>query len=111
MELPGDREAFSYYGRGPAENYRDMCHGSFIGLYQSSARQEYVPYIRPQEHGNHTQTHMLAIGGLRFESPEGFECSVSRYSSEALASEEYRRAASRRKNPSAHRLPCVRPGL
>ncbi len=85
LELPGDREAFSYYGRGPAENYCDMCHGSFIGRYQSSVRQEYVPYIRPQEHGNHTQTHMLAIGGLRFESPNGFECSVSRYSTETLA--------------------------
>lgn len=85
MELPGDREAFSYYGRGPTENYCDMCHGSFIGRYQSSAAKEYVPYIRPQEHGNHTQTHRLAIGSLVFESPEGFECSVSRYSVEALA--------------------------
>ena len=28
---------------------------------------------------------MLAIGGLRFESPNGFECSVSRYSTETLA--------------------------
>ena len=26
-----------------------MCHGSRVGRYQSSAEQEYVPYIRPQD--------------------------------------------------------------
>ncbi|MGN0978873.1 MAG: glycoside hydrolase family 2 TIM barrel-domain containing protein [Candidatus Avoscillospira sp.] len=84
LTLPGEASDFIYYGRGPQENYCDMCHGSRVGLYQSSAAREYVPYIRPQEHGNHTAVRSLTIGDLTVESQRDFECNVSRYSSEAL---------------------------
>lgn len=82
--LPAGAADFSYYGRGPAENYCDMCHGSRIGLYTSNAAQEYVPYIVPQEHGNHTDVRLLDIGRLRFTSDSGFCCCVSQYDSMAL---------------------------
>lgn len=84
FELPGKSGRFTYYGRGPAESYRDMCHGSFIGLYQSDAASEYVNYVRPQEHGNHTGVKLLRIGALEFRSAEGMEINVSRYSTAAL---------------------------
>ncbi len=77
--LPAQNNRFRYFGRGPAENYRDMCHGTKIGLYESDAEKEYVPYVRPQEHGNHTDTKRLEIGNLIFKTDGQFEFSVSNY--------------------------------
>ena len=87
--LPMEANAFTYYGRGPMENYRDMCHAAKMGLYASDTGQEYVNYVRPQEHGNHTQVKMLKIGKLVFLSREGFEANVSKYSMSALAKAEH----------------------
>ncbi len=84
--LPADSRDFSYFGMGPMENYRDMCHHTRIGSYQSNADAEYVNYVRPQEHGNHIATKELCIGGLKFESGErDFEFSVSKYKANDLA--------------------------
>ena len=67
------------------ENFnRLMHHGSSVGRYTSSAQKEYVPYVVPQEHGNHTQVRELTIGRLRIESQDGLECSVSQYTAEML---------------------------
>lgn len=84
LELPGKVQNFTYYGRGPIENYRDMHHWAPVGLYSSTARGEYVNYVYPQEHGNHTEVKMLRIGDLEFSSASGFECCVSEYTANAL---------------------------
>lgn len=81
--LPGGSGAFAYYGKGPWENYSDMCHHALTGLYESTAEAEYVPYVRPQEHGNHTGVRALTVGGLTFEA-ETMEARVSEYSDHAL---------------------------
>ena len=83
-ELPGDVKAFSYYGRGPIENYRDMHHWAPVGLYESDVEKEYVNYVYPQEHGNHTEVKMLRIGELEISSAAGFECNVSAYTAKDL---------------------------
>ena len=88
-ELPGDVGGFTYYGNGPAESYRDMCHAGSIGLYHSDAESEYVHYVRPQEHGNHTATKMLRIGKLEFWAEHDMEIQVSNYSTEALLKAEH----------------------
>lgn len=78
-----DKSDFSYYGMGPYENYCDMHHASMVDWYKSSADEEYVNYIMPQEHGNHIKTKVLAIkNGLSFEAAESMEFSVSHYSTE-----------------------------
>ncbi len=82
--LPPESNEFSYYGRGPRENYCDMCHSAKVGEYSSTAHDEYVNYVRPQEHGNHTDTRRLTIGGLEFRTKTGFEFAVSEYSASAL---------------------------
>lgn len=87
--LPEEMEQIDYFGRGPYENYRDMCHHVKTGLYHSTATEEYVPYIMPQEHGNHTGVKYLRVykekgAALEFYSEKGFECNVSRYDSEQL---------------------------
>ena len=87
--LPRTSDKFTYYGRGPIESYRDMHHWAPIGMYESTAEQEYVNYPRPQEHGNHYGVKRLAIGKMEFLSDDSFECNVSRYSIEALYRAEH----------------------
>ena len=56
-----------------------------MGLYESTAADEYMHYVRPQEHGNHTGVRRLCIGKkLAFSSETEMECAVSRYSVETL---------------------------
>ena len=86
--LPQENAKFSYYGNGPFESYRDMKHAGEIGLYESCAEREYVNYIRPQEHGNHTDAKMLKIGDMCIES-DNFEFKVSKYSTKALAAAQH----------------------
>ena len=54
-------ENLSYFGRGPGENYCDRKTGDAIGLYRSTVSEEYVPYILPQEHGNHTDVRQITL--------------------------------------------------
>ena len=66
-----------------------MCHAGQVGLYSSTAEDEYVPYVRPQEHGNHTAVRLLRIGDLEFTAEEDFEINVSRYSAAAIHKAEH----------------------
>ncbi|MBO4694273.1 MAG: glycoside hydrolase family 2 [Clostridia bacterium] len=86
--VPIENASFKYFGNGPSESYIDMCHGGLISKYVSNAEREYVPYIRPQEHGNHTNARMLQIGDLLFEG-NSFDFCVSQYTTSALDSAEH----------------------
>ncbi|EKN65202.1 BgaM [Neobacillus bataviensis LMG 21833] len=45
-------EHLSWYGKGPHENHWDREKGAKIGRYVSTVENEFVPYLKPQEHGN-----------------------------------------------------------
>ena len=79
FSLKDSDDAFRYFGRGDKENYCDMKQHAKIGLYDSTAANEYVPYVMPQEHGNHIDTKYLYMkeSGLCFESDKGFEFAVT----------------------------------
>ena len=78
-------DAFRYYGRGPVENYWDRSSCTFKRIWNSSASQEYYPYVRPQECGHHTETEWLAIGPLTVvRGAEPFEFNALRMSIEDL---------------------------
>ena len=80
MKIPKEKANFKYFGMGPLENYGDMKSHSSMGLYESSAAEEYVNYVMPQEHGNHTGTKYLEIkDGLTFVADTEFEFRVSEY--------------------------------
>ena len=62
-----------------------MKYHTTTGYFESCAEAEYVPYIMPQEHGNHTECKELQIdGGLEFYAKDTFEINVSQYSAQAL---------------------------
>ncbi len=87
--LPQNVNNFSYFGYGPCESYCDLHNGSRFSLYESNSQKEYVPYVRPQEHGNHYGTKMLKIGNMLIKSNDQFEFSVSDYSTAALYKAEH----------------------
>ena len=47
-----------------------------------------MPYVRPQEHGNHTTVKWLRIGGMEFSADE-LEIQVSEISTAALTKAEH----------------------
>lgn len=71
-------DAFSYFGRGPVENYWDRNSGTFKRIWKASAREEYYPYVRPQETGHHTETSWLRIAGITVTSSDVFEFNALR---------------------------------
>lgn len=51
MQMPKKYDQMVYYGRGPWENYQDRKTSAFVDVYESSVKDQYVPYVRPQENG------------------------------------------------------------
>ena len=84
FEFKTAQKEFSYFGYGPYESYIDMHHGSWMGMFDSSAEKEYVPYIKPQEHGSHYNTRYLKLGNYAFVSRQGFSANVSEYTAAEL---------------------------
>jgi beta-galactosidase len=61
MTLPEGFEKFTWYGRGPHENYSDRSEGAPVGVYQGTVDEQYVPYIVPEENGNKTEVRWVAL--------------------------------------------------
>ncbi len=61
MVLPAEYEQLTYFGRGPQENYIDRKSGALVGLYNSTVWEQYHPYVRAQETGNHCDVRWLAL--------------------------------------------------
>jgi len=85
FKTPYEKDSFRYFGRGEMENYCDMYAHAPVGFYESTADKEYVNYIMPQEHGNHTGVKLLQMkDSLTFRADTAFECNVSHYSAMGL---------------------------
>jgi len=65
MGLPGDFEYFTWYGRGPHENYIDKKESAKVGLYSGTVTEQLEPYIRPQENGNKSDVRWAALTNLQ----------------------------------------------
>ena len=85
FKLPREMKKFSYFGRGPYENYCDMMLHTTTGWYESDINNEFINYSMPQEHGNHSNCKVLKMSdGLTFTAKDKFEINVSKYDSNAL---------------------------
>ena len=90
LQMPAAFSKLEYYGRGPEENYIDRHSSSFIGKYEADVKDEYYPYVRPQESGNHTDIRYFSIfnpttgKGITFEGYAPMECSAIPYLVEDL---------------------------
>lgn len=55
----------NWYGRGPGENYWDRKTNTFIGNYKQTVDEQYYPYARPQESGNHTEVRWVSFSNSK----------------------------------------------
>ncbi len=98
LTLPRTLNHLRYFGRGPWDNYPDRHASTYINMWESTVQEQYVHYPRPQDSGNHDDTHWLELTdstghGIRITTPlslgEGqgvkpFSFSVLPYSTEHI---------------------------
>ena len=86
--MPEGNEYIEYFGMGPYENYPDLRSHVRMDHFKSTVGAEYVPYIRPQDHGNHAGVKWAAVCdntgcGLLFKG-ENMNFNASHYSVEDI---------------------------
>jgi len=88
LTLQPGLEKLAWFGRGPFENYWDRKRAALVDLYESTVTDQYVPYIVPQEHGNHTDVRWLSLqgkaAGLRVQARGPLEFSASHFTAQDL---------------------------
>ncbi|MFD5827693.1 glycoside hydrolase family 2 TIM barrel-domain containing protein [Lentzea sp. NPDC060358] len=65
LKVPQDHRKFTWYGRGPGENYDDRKSGNPVGVHQSTVDEEFHDYYKPQDHGNHADTRWATLSNGR----------------------------------------------
>lgn len=53
VELPKELNNVEYCGRGPYENLCDINQHTQVGIFKTTVSEMHVPYIKPQDNGNH----------------------------------------------------------
>lgn len=89
MILPQEYKNFTYYGRGPWENYSDRNESAFLGIYRQSTDRQLFHYVRPQESGNKTDVRWVELSdneghGIRVEGLQPLSVSAMPHRSEDL---------------------------
>jgi len=89
LSMPKSFELIRFYGRGPIENYIDRKDATFIGIYNQTVKEQFYPYIRPQETGTKTDLRWwkqmnIAGKGLEFVAEAPFSASALNYSIASL---------------------------
>jgi beta-galactosidase len=82
--MPKEYDMVNYYGRGPEENYIDRKESQHLGIFKQSVAEQYHPYVRPQESGNHCDVRYWRVlnakgEGLEFKAHAPMECSSLNY--------------------------------
>ncbi|MDD9269171.1 glycoside hydrolase family 2 TIM barrel-domain containing protein [Paenibacillus sp. GCM10023248] len=94
MVMPGGFDRFSWFGLGPHECYIDRKTSGRLGVYHGSVQDQYVPYIKPQEHGNKADARWAAVTnalgtGLFIGGMPMFDVSVSHYATANVAAAKH----------------------
>lgn len=89
LVMPEHFDRIDYYGRGPVENYCDRNYSQNLGRYQQLVKDQYYPYIRPQESGTKTDIRWWRVTdidgrGLEIRSDLPFSASALNYLQEDL---------------------------
>ena len=85
FQMQEDFSQLKWYGRGPHESYIDRKHGAMLGIYSGTVKDQYFPYVRPQENGNKSDVRWASLtnddgaGVIIYGMPE-FNLSTHHYS-------------------------------
>ena len=82
LTMPHGMEYIRYFGRGECESYIDKRLASKLGLYSTTAIENFEHYVRPQENSAHTDTRWFTLStaaghGVLFamdSAPFSFNC-------------------------------------
>lgn len=93
FKLNKDMQQVAWYGLGPSESYSDSRQAGYIGKWENTVEGLFVPYVRPQENGNHLETRYLTMtdergAGLKI-SGTSFNFSTNNYSTEVIDQAEH----------------------
>jgi len=86
---------FTWYGRGPWDNYPDRKTSAAIGLWKGMVAEQYVHYPRPQDSGNKEEVRYLTLTdgqgrGIRIDAIDNvFSASALHYTSQDLYRETH----------------------
>ena len=61
MKLPARYDKYTYYGRGPANNYNDRMSGQFIEIYEQTVDGQFVNFPKPQDMANREDVRWCAL--------------------------------------------------
>ena len=61
MKVPQEYANFTYYGRGPIDNYADRKSGQFIEQHTNTVAGEFVNFPKPQDMSNHEDVRWCAL--------------------------------------------------
>lgn len=94
LALPSAFERFAWFGLGPHECYIDRKESGKLGVYAGAVPDQYVPYVKPQEHGNKADVRWAAVTnalgtGLFIGGMPTLNVGVSRYTAEQLAAAKH----------------------
>lgn len=81
FKLPATLQNYTYYGRGPWNNYSDRMSGSFLGIYESSVKDHFVNFPKPQDMANREEVRWCTLtdnteAGIRFTATTDMAASV-----------------------------------
>ncbi|MBQ7840417.1 MAG: DUF4981 domain-containing protein, partial [Lachnospiraceae bacterium] len=85
--LDSQLEQLAYFGKGNRECYIDYQEHAKMGIWKSTVTEEYEPYIRPQECGNHVNVKWVTLSDaekITFRAEHPFEFSALHYTVEEL---------------------------
>lgn len=93
LEVPKSLGEFTYYGRGPVENYNDRKTGQFVGRYSAKVDDMMTDYTRPQSNGNREEVRWAALTdgnrGALFIAPGLMSVTASPYTEMQLFSADH----------------------
>ena len=61
LQLPKSLSNYTYYGRGPWNNYNDRRTGAFIQQYNSTVADQFVHFPKPQDMANREEVRWAAL--------------------------------------------------
>jgi len=95
LQLNNSLDTISWYGRGPHDNYADRLTSARLGYYTGKVRDQFVPYLKPQECGNKTDVRYAEItsadgqSGLHVEATIPFEINALPWTPEELEANDH----------------------
>ena len=94
LKVASDLTNVDYLGCGPFENYVDRKAAARFGLYQTTVKQMYEFYHRPQFYGNRSDVRWAALSdksgkGVLFVASDRMDFRAAEYTQKELASKKY----------------------